>query len=174
MKIRKEKQTMLIPIIIMGLIAAVLTVIAFNRGQGEHIAGFKSAMDIALQIIPMLIFAIIIAGMLQSLLPHDAVEKWIGGESGMRGILLGTVAGALMPGGPYISLPIAAGLLRAGAGIGTMVAFITGWSLWAIARLPLEIGVLGWKFTLIKIASTFFFPPIAGIIAKALFDNQNS
>ncbi len=174
MKINKEKQKMLIPLIIMGLIAVILSIIAFYRGQGEHIAGFKSAMDITIQMIPMLIFAIIIAGMLQALLPHDAVEKWIGGESGMRGILIGTVAGAVMPGGPYVSLPIAAGMLRAGAGMGTMVAFITGWSLWAIARLPLEVGVLGWKFTLIKIASTFFFPPIAGIIAKALFDNQNT
>lgn len=165
---------MLIPTIVMGSIAIILSITAFQRGQGEHIAGFKSAMDITIQLLPMLIFAIIIAGMLQALLPHDTVEKWVGGESGMRGILIGTVAGAIVPGGPYVCLPIAAGLLRAGAGVGTMVAFITGWSLWAIARLPIEVGVLGWKFTLIRIASTFFFPPIAGIIAKALFDNQNS
>jgi len=74
-----------------------------------------------------------------------------------------------MPGGPYVSLPIAAGLLRTGASIGTMVAFLTGWSLWAITRLPLEIGIMGWKFWLIRLACTFFFPPIAGLIANRLF-----
>jgi hypothetical protein len=50
-----------------------------------------------------------------------------------------------------------------------MVAFLTGWSLVAVSRLPMEVGILGWKFTLIRIASTFFFPPIAGLIAQAFF-----
>ena len=76
-----------------------------------------------------------------------------------------------MPGGPFVSLPIAAGLLRVGASVGTMVAFVTAWSLWAVSRLPLDIGILGWQFTLIRLACTFFFPPIAGLIANALFPN---
>jgi hypothetical protein len=50
-----------------------------------------------------------------------------------------------------------------------MVAFMTGWSLLAVSRLPMEIGIIGWKFTLIRLASTFFFPPIAGMIANRLF-----
>jgi len=53
--------------------------------------------------------------------------------------------------------------------VGTLVAFLTAWSLWAVARLPMEIGILGWKFTLIRLACTFFFPPIAGFIAQLAF-----
>ncbi|GAJ08644.1 unnamed protein product, partial [marine sediment metagenome] len=71
-----------------------------------------------------------------------------------------------LDGGPYVSLPFATGLLRSGASVGTIVAFLTGWSLWAVSRLPMEVGILGWRFTLIRIASTFFFPPIAGFIAQ--------
>jgi hypothetical protein len=33
----------------------------------------------------------------------------------------------------------------------------------------MEIGILGWKFTLVRLACTFFFPPIAGIIAQIAF-----
>ncbi len=40
---------------------------------------------------------------------------------------------------------------------------------WAVSRLPLEVGILGWRLTLIRLASTFFFPPIAGWIAQTLF-----
>jgi hypothetical protein len=50
-----------------------------------------------------------------------------------------------------------------------MVAFLTGWSLWAFGRLPMEVGILGWKLTLIRFASTFFFPPIAGWVAQTFF-----
>lgn len=158
---------MIIPTIIMGVLAAILLLMGYYKGQ--HIMGMKIALNMVLQILPLLFFAFIVAGMIQVLLPRETIARWIGKESGLRGILIGTVAGGLSPGGPYVSLPIAAGLLRSGAGIGTMVAFLTGWSLWAVSRLPMEVGILGWRFTLIRIVSTFFFPPIAGWIAQVLF-----
>ena len=162
---------MLIPTIIMGVIAIVLLFIGYQKGGGEHILGLKSAGNLLLQIIPLLIFAFIIAGMVQHLIPTEMISKWVGAGSGFRGILIGAGIGGLMPGGPYVCLPIAAGLLRVGASIGTMVAFITAWSLWAAARMPLEIGIMGWKFTLIRLACTFFFPPIAGLIANLFFSD---
>ncbi len=160
---------MLIPTIIMGVLAIILLFIGYYKGQGQHISGMRSALNMTVGILPLLVFAFIMAGMIQVLLPRELLSKWVGVESGMRGIFIGTVAGGLSPGGPYVNLPIVAGLLRSGAGVGTMVAFLTGWSLWAVGRLPMEVGILGWKFTLIRIASTFFFPPIAGLIAQTFF-----
>jgi uncharacterized membrane protein YraQ (UPF0718 family) len=162
---------MLIPTIVMGVIAIALLVIAYQRGGGEHILGLKSAGNLLLQITPLLIFAFLVAGLIQVLVPTEMISKWVGAESGFRGILIGTAIGGLTPGGPFVTLPIAAGLLRTGAGVGTMVAFMTAWSLLAFSRLPLEIGLLGWKFTLIRLACTFFFPIIAGLIANKFFSN---
>ena len=162
---------MLIPTIIMGVIAVALLYIAYQRGGGEHVVGLKSAGNLLVQILPLLIFAFIVAGMIQVLIPRELIAKWVGVESGLRGILIGSVLGGLMPGGPMTSLPVAAGLLRVGASIGTMVAFLTGWSLLAFTRLPMEIGIMGWKFSLIRLACVFFFPPIAGLIASKLFSS---
>lgn len=160
---------MLIPTVIMALFAVVLLLVGYLKGQGQHIIGLKSGLKMTIEILPLLVFAFIMAGMAQVLLPHESLSKWIGEESGMRGIFIGTLAGSVTPGGPYVSLPLAAGFLRAGAGVGTMVAFITAWSLWAISRLPMEIGILGWKFTLVRLGCTFFFPPIAGLLAQTFF-----
>jgi uncharacterized membrane protein YraQ (UPF0718 family) len=118
------------------------------------------------------LFAFVVAGMVQALVPTEIIARWVGAESGLRGIAIGTVAGGLAPGGPYVSLPIAAALVRSGASTGTMVAFLTAWSLWAVARLPMEVGILGWQLMLARIASTFFFPPIAGLIAQFFFDHS--
>jgi uncharacterized membrane protein YraQ (UPF0718 family) len=79
------------------------------------------------------------------------------------------LAGGLTPGGPFVSLPMVAGFFRAGAGYGTMVAYITAWSLLSVARLPMEVGILGWRFTAIRIACTWFMAPLAGFIANAFF-----
>ena len=160
---------MLIPTIVMAVIAVVLFVIAYQRGGGEHIQGLRATGNLLLQVLPLLIFAFIIAGILPLLIPAEMVSKWVGSESGIRGIFIGSAMGGIMPGGPFVSLPIAAGLLHAGANIGTMVAFMTGWSIWAITRLPLEVGLMGWKFTAIRLASTIIFPVLAGLIANLFF-----
>ncbi|MCG2775270.1 MAG: permease [Desulfobacterales bacterium] len=160
---------MFVPTLIMGALAIILLFIGYSKGEGQHIMGIKSSLNMTVEILPLLVFAFIIAGMIQVLLPHETIAKWVGADSGMRGIIIGSVAGGLCPGGPFVSLPIAAGLLRSGAGIGTMVAFLTGWSIWAVSRLPMEVGVLGWRFTLIRLVSTAFFPILAGIIALVFF-----
>jgi len=162
---------MLLPTVVMGVIAIILLIIGYYREGSMHIAGLKISLDMTVKILPLLVFAFIVAGMVQVLIPRELLSKWVGMESGLKGIIIGTVAGGLAPGGPYVSLPLAAGFLRAGAGVGTMVAFLTGWSLWAVARLPMEVGIMGMKFTLIRLACTFFFPPIAGLIAQLIFSS---
>jgi len=155
---------MFMPTVIMGILAVALVLIGYYKG--EHLNGLNQAVQMTIQILPLLIFAFIVAGMVRVLLPSEAVSKWIGEESGIKGILIGTVAGAFTPGGPYVSMPIVAGLLRSGASMGTTVAYITGWSLWAISRLPMEVGILGWRFAFIRLISVLILPPIAGIFAQ--------
>jgi len=72
---------MLVPIIIMGVIAIVLLFIGYQRGGGEHILGLKSTANMLIQIVPLLIFAFVIAGMIQVLIPHEMITRW-----GRRGI----------------------------------------------------------------------------------------
>jgi len=168
---KRRLPPMLIPTIILGLLAAVLIILSYQKGV--HIQGLKASGNMLVQIIPLLIFAFLIAGMVQFLLPHETISRWVGTESGFRGLLIGTAMGSIAPGGPFVSMPIAAGLLRMGANIGTMVAFLTAWSLLAFSRIPMELGIMGWKFVLIRLACTFFFPPVAGWIANAFFSRVN-
>ena len=170
---KRRRPAMLIPTILVGLLAIILLFIGYQKGGGEHIAGLKSAGILLMQIAPLLVLALIVAGMVQVLIPQEMISKWIGAESGFRGILIGTIMGSVTPSGPFVSMPIAAGLLRTGANIGTMVAYMTAWSLIAFSRLPMEVGILGWKFTLIRLVCTFFFPPIAGVIANIFFSRTN-
>lgn len=163
---------MIAPTIIMTVFALSLLILGYLKGEGQHITGLKNGLNMTLSILPLLIAAFLVAGMVQVLIPTEMISRWVGAESGMKGIWIGTLTGAIAPGGPYVSLPLAAALLKSGAGVGTMVAFLTGWSLWAVSRLPMEIGILGWRLTLIRLVSTFIFPPIAGLIAHFLFGNR--
>ena len=160
---------MLVPTIIMGFLAVILVFISYQKGV--HIQGLKTSAAMLMQVLPLMVLAFVVAGMAQSLVPQGIISKWVGVESGFRGILIGSVVGGIMPGGPFVNLPIAAGLLRVGASVGTMVAFLTGWSILAFTRIPMEVGIMGWKFWLIRLACTFFFPPVAGLIANTFFSS---
>lgn len=168
----RKGNRMLTSILIMGVLAVGLLVFGYLRGKGEHLEGLRRTKDMVIEIFPLLICAYIVAGMVQVLVPRETVSHWLGKESGFRGIILACVAGGVTPGGPLISLPVATGFLRAGAGVGTIVAYLTAWSLWAAGRLPLEIGIMGLRITFIRIVCTFFFPPIAGLIARTLFERS--
>lgn len=160
---------MLVPTVVMAALAVILLAVGYFRGEGQHLAGLKTGLNLTWQVIPLLVFAFTVAGMVQVLIPQDKLAAWVGAESGIRGIIVGSIAGGLSPGGPYVSLPIAGALLQAGAGVGTMVAYLTGWSIYAVGRLPMEVGILGWKLTLARLLSTIIFPPLAGLIANAFF-----
>ena len=160
---------MRIATIIMISIAALLSVIAYNRSDRVLFQGLKIGGQTLLSILPLLVSAFVVAGLMQVLIPKELFSTWLGDQAGLKGIFIASLAGGLTPGGPYVLLPIAAALYRAGVGIGPMVAFLTGWSLWAAGRLPYEIGLLGPRLTLIRFVSTLIFPPIAGMIAQLLF-----
>lgn len=161
---------MVVPTIIMGVLGIVLLFIGYQKGNGEHIQGLKITGDLLIEITPLLIFSFIVGGMIQVLVPQEIISKWVGVESGFRGVLIGTIIGSFTPSGPFVSMPIAAGFLRTGASIGTVVAFMTSWSLLGVARMPMEVGIMGWQFVLIRVASgAFLFPLIAGLVANILF-----
>ncbi|MFH0838780.1 MAG: permease [Candidatus Omnitrophota bacterium] len=158
--------------IIMVTVAVIFFIAAWFKGGNTHILGTKIGLKLFLEVLPLLLASFIIAGIFQVLIPRQFIQKWLGDQAGLKGIVLGTIAGALTPGGPYISFPIVASLYKSGAGIGTTVAYLSGWALWAVFRIPFEVSLIGGRFVLIRLASTFFFPPIAGLIAKAMFKNS--
>jgi len=94
---------MLPPTIIMCVVSIVLTVLAIYKGKS--LEGMDSAWKIFYPIVPLLFFAFIVAGMVQVLLPQAWVVKWLGPESGWKGIFIACIAGGLIPGRTVYSIP---------------------------------------------------------------------
>ncbi len=154
--------------IIMIVLAVILTVVAYFRG-GVHVAGLRLGAKSIWDNLLLLLASFAVAGLVQVLIPRELIRRWLGAEAGFKGILLGCVAGGLVPGSPYSIFPVIASFYEAGAGIGTIVGFITAWSLWSVSRLPLELAIIGPKVTWVHVISTLIFPPIAGVIAQLFF-----
>lgn len=142
----------------------------YFKGTGAVEEAVRSDLRLLLQIVPMIVAGLMLAGLVEVLVPREFVARWLGTSSGFRGLLLATVAGAMTPGGPFSSFPIVLALQRAGADIGTMVTFITAWSVIGINRLLVwEIAFFDSDFLIIRFLSSMPLPIIAGLIARGLF-----
>ncbi len=153
----------------LGILSLALFFVARAQEGDRHLQGVRLAVQMMLPAIPLRLFAFLSLGLLQAILPRETLLGWIGAQSGWRGILVGTVAGGLSPGGPVVQALFGAALWRSGAGIGVLIAYLTGGALWGLTRLPIDVGILGWRVVLVRLACTFFIPPIAGWLAQALF-----
>lgn len=154
---------MLVPTVIFILLALVLFVI--NSKREVHIEGVKNGMLQLIKVLPVILLAFVLAGMIEVLIPEEFVRQWLSREAGLRGVFLGMVGGSLLAMGPYASFPIIASIYGAGAGIGTAVSLITSWCVLGTSRLPYELGFLGVRFAVFRFSLAIPFCLAAGAIA---------
>lgn len=150
---------------VMLVLSIALTVVAYLRGRDIALAGFTRAGNLLWTNLPLLLLSFAVAGLAQVLVPQDLVARWLGREAGWRGVLLGCVAGGLVPGSPYALFPIVGALHKSGAGLGAVVGFLTAWALWSVTRLPLEAALVGPRVMAVRFLCTVAFPPLAGLLA---------
>lgn len=158
----------LVTIVLLAM-ALILGFIAYRRGDGSHRTGLVRGLKLLISLLPLLISAFLVAGFIEVVVPRSLVEAWLGESAGFKGLLIGSVSGALLPGGPYVTFPIIASVYRAGAGLGTTVSFITGWATWGLGALAFELALMGPRFSVVRISVTALFPPLAGFLAQLLF-----
>ena len=156
-----------VTMVMVGLAVALL-IYALIRGGGLAKDGVKLATQTLWNTLPLILAGFLIGGLVQVLLPTELIQAWLGKEAGVKGVLIGCLAGGLIPGSPYVMFPIVGGLYKAGAGVGAVVGFVSAWSLWSVSRFPMEIALIDPKVATLRYAITFMVPPLAGMLANGL------
>ena len=148
----------------------LLLALAWWRGGTElAAAGLVGGGRMLLRFGLLIAVSLVAAGVAEVLVPREWIGDALGAESGLRGILIGTAAGVVTPAGPFVSMPLAAVMLRSGAALGPVVAFVTGWSLLALHRLvAFEAPILGLRFALFRWSLCLVLPVLAGLAARGL------
>jgi uncharacterized membrane protein YraQ (UPF0718 family) len=119
-----------------------------------------------LVVAPRMLAALLLAAFIQVLVPRDVVARLVGAESGARGVIIATIAGALTPGGPLTCFPMVVALHASGAHQGALIAYLTSWAMLGAQRILVwELPLMGNEFMLTRLAASFALPVIAGLIA---------
>ena len=153
------------------VLALAALALCLRRGPGVPRRAVAETGQSLVRILPMFAVALPMAAFLAELIPADAAIAWIGPDSGVQGIAVASLAGGLMPGGPFVTFPLVLAFAKAGAGVPQMAALITGWSIFAVHRIiSWEYPLLGWRFVVLRRVAALPLPIMAGLLAELIVE----
>ncbi len=150
---------------IIVVLTGVLLVVAYQRGGVSLAAsGLREGAGLLVSVGPQILLGFVLAGLVTVLVPTELIASTVGTDSGMRGLVIATVAGIITPGGPFLQFPLVAAIFNGGAAIGPVAAYLTAWSLISANRaLVWEVPVLGLPFTVARWAVSLVVPIAVGL-----------
>ena len=161
------------PIIPFG--AAILgfgALLSISKGDSEE--WFNQTWDFAKQILPLLLFGVLAAGLLlgrpggEGLIPSEWIIAAVGGNS-IQANLFASVAGAFMYFATLTEIPILQGLIGNGMGKGPALALLLAGPALSLPNMLVIRSVMGTKKTVVYIILVTTMSTICGILYGALF-----
>lgn len=138
-------------------VTALLLAVSWHRDRSRTKKAFEN-------ILPEFLVVILLVGVLLAVVDPEMISKIIGSGSGIYGVGLAAVVGAvtLIPG--FVAFPMAAMLLKEGAGYMQIGAFISTLMMVGVVTLPVEIKYFGKKLAIYRNLLAFLFSFIVAYI----------
>jgi uncharacterized membrane protein YraQ (UPF0718 family) len=139
------------------------------RGRVLLNDGTREGLWEFVRLLPRIGAGVVGSGFIAEVLPKAVVASWIGPESGLLGVVVATLGGALTPGGPVVGFAIGSAALKSGAGAPQVIAYSTAWALYAIHRLVIwEVPLMPPRVVWLRAAVSLPLPFIAAALAMML------
>ncbi|HVY57853.1 MAG TPA: hypothetical protein VHA77_08400 [Xanthobacteraceae bacterium] len=146
----------------LALTAAVRSRMLLREGARDGVIDF-------LRLLPRLALGVVGSGFIAEAMPKDLIGHWLGPGSGMLGVLIAVIGGAVTPGGAVVGFSIGAAALKGGAGAPQVIAYCTAWALYALQRLVLwEMPVMQPRLVWLRALASLPLPFLAAISAMLI------
>ncbi len=153
--------------IMLAILCGLVAFSGFTQGFQGIARGLKGTLDTFAGVWPLIVLAFVIAGFLQVVIPKGLIATALGPSSGLKGYFVAWGAGAVMPGAPFAILPVAASLLKTGASVGPIMTMVLSAGIGvAVTRIPFEVGIVGWRFAVLRVLVAFLFPVVGGLLTS--------
>ena len=121
----------------------------FNVKFGKSVASLTwSQLKEMLLVIPPVF---ILLGLLDVWVPKETMVKYMGEESGLKGVVIAILIGSAAAGPLYGAFPVAAVFMKKGVAFRNVLIFIGAWSTTKIPMLLFEIASMGLRFAITRL-----------------------
>ena len=149
---------------ILYALAIVGLAISFFKDRQKTKMALKKAWKAFENILPQLLTIFLIIAFALAIFPPETIRKLLGSESGFLGILAAALRGSmtLMPG--FVAFPLAAALLKSGAGYMQLAAFVSTLMMVGIITIPIEKKTFGLRATLTRNGAAFLYSFVVAVV----------
>ena len=169
-----------IPVVIFAVLFPEMPLIAFSAGviglsgftstdKGETGDWFAASWGFAKQILPLLLFGVLVAGALlgrvghEGLIPSEWVSRAVGGNS-LEANFFASFAGAFMYFATLTEVPILQGLIANGMGKGPALALLLAGPALSLPNMLVIRSVLGTKKTVVFVSLVVIMATFSGML----------
>lgn len=149
--------------VILYMVAGVCLCLSFLKDRQKTRIALKKAFKAFEAILPPFLVVLIMVSMVLAVLDTPTISLILGRDSGVWGILIASLVGAitLIPG--FVAFPAAAALLQGGAGATQIAAFVSSLMMVGVVTLPLEIQFFGKRVAFLRNVLAYGFSLIAAV-----------
>jgi uncharacterized membrane protein YraQ (UPF0718 family) len=144
--------------------AALALVLSFFKNKEKTASSLRVSLKFFRSMALPTLLIIWTIGFILALLPAEIISRMIGREAGFKGVALAAVVGSIVLIQAFIAFPLAGSLLREGANISAIAAFVTTLVMVGIVTSPLEAKCFGKKFAFWRNFLSFLFALIIALI----------
>ena len=133
--------------IVCFVLTLLLTIINKDLGLKSFNIAFSSFKQM-LQVVPPIM---ILLGLMDVWIPRETMIKYMGENSGIKGVSLAMLIGSIAAGPMYAAFTFTKVLLKKGVKFSNIIIFMNAWCVTKISTLMFEFSSLGYKFTLARL-----------------------
>ena len=150
--------------IILYILAISFLVYSFMKDRKKTKIALMKAWKAFENIMPALLGVLTLIGLVLTVLSPKVITAVLGQNTGIWGMILTSLIGAITLIPAFVAFPMAASLLTGGAGIMQIAVFVSTLTMVGTVTAPLEAKYFGWKVTVLRNGFAYLFSFIAAII----------
>lgn len=154
-----------------SILLIIIGLLFFKKDIGVN--SLKLAKSSFMQMIEVLPPIMILLGLMDVWLPRERVIKYMGKDSGLKGIILAMLVGIIGAGPMYAAFPFTAVLIKKGVKFSNVIIFMNAWCVIKISTVLFEISALGYNFTFLRLIINIPGVIIMGYLTEKLMGKED-
>jgi uncharacterized membrane protein YraQ (UPF0718 family) len=142
--------------------------VSYKRDKKKTKMALKKAWKSFENILPQILTILAFIGMVLALLSPDVISHLLGQKAGWQGMIIASIIGSITLIPAFIAFPIAAILLKNGAGLAQIAVFVSTLMMVGIVTLPLEMKYFGKKISIMRNMFAYLFSFMVALVISVV------
>ncbi len=155
-------------VVSINAIALVCLAFSFLKDRAKTAQALRAALKSGIGLAPTLLTILVLIGLVLGFVPLETIARILGEGSGAAGVLTAALLGSILHIPSLVSFPLGGSLMKAGASATVVAVFITTLTMVGFVTFPMEIRVLGKRFTLLRNGLSLVAAVIIGLLVGVI------